>query len=163
MNVVCLTIPNRHCDSTKWQCTPLQIMAKLTRVYTQVRVVEFSREVYKIKQIFCQKSNYRYIFVRSSLHQLSHNMTTYCSLNYKFNTGKFQAHNMDRTCCVQKLILTFRTIYVHNMFSPCSEKIRASDKDLPVTLTLTNLTENYITVPVRFGIGYPKFGNTCHD
>ena len=35
MNVVCLTIPNRHCDSTKWQCTPLQIMAKLTRVYTQ--------------------------------------------------------------------------------------------------------------------------------
>ena len=31
---------------------------------------------------------------------------------------------MGRTCCVQKLILTFRTIYVHN--------IRASDKDLPV-------------------------------
>ena len=39
---------------------------------------------------------------------------------------------MGRTCCVQKLILTFRTIYVHNMFSPWSEKIRASDKDLPV-------------------------------
>ena len=33
---------------------------------------------------------------------------------------------------VQKLILTFRTIYVHNMFSPCPAKIRASDKDLPV-------------------------------
>ena len=31
---------------------------------------------------------------------------------------------MGRTCCVQKLILTFRTIHVHN--------IRASDKDLPV-------------------------------
>jgi hypothetical protein len=28
--------------------------------------------------------------------------------------------------------VTFRTIYVHNMFSPCSAKIRASDKDLPV-------------------------------
>ena len=39
---------------------------------------------------------------------------------------------MKRTCCVQKLILTFRTIYVHNMFSPCSAKMRASDKDLPV-------------------------------
>ena len=39
---------------------------------------------------------------------------------------------MGRTCCVQKLILTFRTIYVHNMFSPCPAKIRASDKDLPV-------------------------------
>ena len=36
--------------------------------------------------------------------------------------------------CVQKLILTFRTIYVYNMFSPFSAKIRASDKDLPVLL-----------------------------
>ena len=43
---------------------------------------------------------------------------------------------MGRTCCVQKLILTFRTIYVHNMFSPCSAKIRASDKDLPVSYNL---------------------------
>ena len=59
-------------------------------------------------------------------------MTTDCSLNYEFNTWKFQAQNMGRTCCVKKLFLTFRTIYVHNMFSPCSAKIRASDKDLPV-------------------------------
>ena len=39
---------------------------------------------------------------------------------------------MGRTCCVQNLFLTFRTIFVHNMFSPCSAKRRASDKDLPV-------------------------------
>ena len=26
----------------------------------------------------------------------------------------------------------FRTIFVHNKFSPCSAKRRASDKDLPV-------------------------------
>ena len=64
-------------------------------------------------------------------------MTTDCSLNYNFNTWKFQAQNMGRTCCVQKLFLTFRTIYVHNnMFSPCSAKIRASDKDLPVQVNL---------------------------
>jgi hypothetical protein len=31
------------------------------------------------------------------------------------------------------LILTFRTIFVHNMFYPCSAKRSASDKDLPVT------------------------------
>ena len=43
---------------------------------------------------------------------------------------------MGRTCCLQKLILTFRQIYVHYMFSPCSSKIRASDKDLPVTRKL---------------------------
>ena len=63
------------------------------------------------------------------LHQLIYNNATDCSLN---NTWKFQAQNMGRTCCEQKLILTFRTIYVHNMFSTCSAKIRASDKDLPV-------------------------------
>ena len=34
--------------------------------------------------------------------------------------------------CVQKLFLTFRTIFVHNMFSPWSAKRWASDKDLPV-------------------------------
>ena len=96
------------------------------------------------------------------LHYLTHSMETYCSLNYKFNTWKFQAQNKGRTCCVQKLILTFRTIYVHNMFSPCSElgifsywtcnsmnnmssycglvdaKIRASDKDL-LTCTVSLL------------------------
>ena len=30
-------------------------------------------------------------------------------------------------------VLTFRTIFVHNMFSPCFAKRRASDKDLPVS------------------------------
>ena len=45
---------------------------------------------------------------------------------------KIPSSNLGRTCCVQKLLLTFRTIFVHNMFSPCSEKRRASDKDLPV-------------------------------
>ena len=78
----------------------------------------------KVQVNLCQKLLF--------LHQLTHNMTTYCSLNYKFNTWKFQAQNMGRTCCVQKLILTFRTISVLNMFSPCSAKRRASDKDLPV-------------------------------
>ena len=45
---------------------------------------------------------------------------------------KIPSSNLGRTCCVQKLFLTFRTIFVHNMFSPCSAKIRTSDKDLPV-------------------------------
>ena len=34
---------------------------------------------------------------------------------------KIPSSNLGRTCCVQKLFLTFRTIFVHNMFSPCSE------------------------------------------
>ena len=45
---------------------------------------------------------------------------------------KIPSSNLGRTCCVQKLFLTFRTIFVHNMFSPCSAKRRASDKDLSV-------------------------------
>ena len=93
-------------------------------------------------------------------HQLTHNMTKYCSLIYQFNTWKLQAQNMGRTCCAQKLffvfVLTFKTICVHNLFSPCSDlvvfmywtgksmnnflsycglvdpRISASDKDLPV-------------------------------
>ena len=40
--------------------------------------------------------------------------------------------NLRRTCCVQKLFLAIRTIFAHNMFSPCSAKRRASDNDLPV-------------------------------
>ena len=93
-------------------------------------------------------------------HQLTHKMTKVCSSIYKFNTWKQQAQNMRRTCCAQKLffvfVLTFKTICVHNLFSPCSDlvvfmywtgksmnnllsycglvdpRISASDKDLPV-------------------------------
>ena len=56
----------------------------------------------------------------SFLPQITHNMTTDCSLNYEFSTWKFQAQNMSRTCCVHKLffvfVLTFRTTYINNMF-----------------------------------------------
>ena len=45
---------------------------------------------------------------------------------------KISSSNLGRSCCVQKLFLTFRTISVHNMFSPWPAKRRASDKDLPV-------------------------------
>ena len=45
---------------------------------------------------------------------------------------KIPKSNMERTCYVQKLFLTIKIIFVHNMFSPCSAKRRASDKDIPV-------------------------------
>jgi hypothetical protein len=47
-------------------------------------------------------------------------MTTDCILNYKL-----------------KPFWTFRTIFEHDMFYPCSAKRRASDKDLPVNVKLT--------------------------
>ena len=45
---------------------------------------------------------------------------------------KLPSSSLRRTGWVQKLFQIFRTIFVHNMFSPCSSKRRASDKDLPV-------------------------------
>ena len=88
-------------------------------VFATVVMLPTSAKYYVLINL-CQ----RFLF----LHQLTNNMTTDCLLNYKFNTWKFQA----QTCCVQKLFLTFRTSFVHNMFSPCSAKRRASDKDVPV-------------------------------
>ena len=51
---------------------------------------------------------------------------------------KISSLNLGRTCCAQKMFLTFRTIFVHNMFSSCCAKRRASDKDLPVLLVNQN-------------------------
>ena len=51
---------------------------------------------------------------------------------------KIPSSNLGRTCSVQKLFLIFRTIFVHHMFSPCSAKRRASDKDLPVLINFTS-------------------------
>jgi hypothetical protein len=48
---------------------------------------------------------------------------------------KISSSKLRRTCGVQKLFLTFGTIFVHNMFSPCSAKRRVSDKHLPVQRT----------------------------
>ena len=49
---------------------------------------------------------------------------------------KIPTSNLGRTCCVQKLFPTFRIFFVYNMFSSCSAKRRASDKDLPVPINL---------------------------
>ena len=66
------------------------------------------------------------------LHQLTHNMTTDLFIELQVQYMKIPSSNLGSTCCVQKLFLTFRTFFVHNMFSPCSAKTRTSDKDLPV-------------------------------
>jgi hypothetical protein len=69
---------------------------------------------------------------------------------------KIPNSNLGRTCCVQKLFLTFRTIFVHNMFSPCSAKRRASDKDLPVKNSFNRLYPSLPTVALLIPlIDYP--------
>ena len=60
-----------------------------------------------------------------------------CGVQVNLCQKLFVLQNMGRTCCVQKLFWMSKTISVHNMFSPCSAKRRASDKDLPVLQHLT--------------------------
>ena len=59
------------------------------------------------------------IFAWTIWRQIVHWITSSMHENYKLKPR-------------ENMFLTFRTIFVHNMFSPCSAKRRASDKDLPV-------------------------------
>ena len=70
---------------------------------------------------------------------------------------KIPSSNLGRTCCVQKLFLTFRTIFVHNMFSPCSALRRASDKDLPVMETVL------LTAKLEVAVALPGGTSTVHQ
>ena len=108
-----------------------------------------SQNIWTLQVNLCQKLLF--------LHQLTHNMTTDCSLNYKFNTWKFQAqtwgeHVVYRNCfrhseqilytrCSHRFelgIFMFWTCNsMNNLLSYCGlvdAEIRASDKDLPLQL-----------------------------
>ena len=56
---------------------------------------------------------------------------------------ELQVQYLGRTCCVQKLLLTFRTIFVHNMFSQCSAKRRASNKDFSYLFLNPNYSKGF--------------------
>ena len=59
----------------------------------------FSEPLFYFKRTFVQVNLFqKHLF----LHQLTHNMTKDCSLNYKFRTGKLQAQYY--TCNVHKLL-----------------------------------------------------------
>ena len=63
------------------------------------------------------------------LHQLTHNMTTDCSLNHQFSTWKFQVQNM------LGIFMYWIGDSMNNLLSYCGLvelRIRASEKDLPV-------------------------------
>jgi hypothetical protein len=122
---------------------------------------------------FSPLSNSIYLIVQVNLfqkhlflHQLTHNMTTDCSLNYEFSTGNSKL----RTCwehvvyinCSERQNKNKKPICVHNIFSTCSEfgifmywtrnwmnnllsycglvdkRISASEKDLSVIINKTH-------------------------
>ena len=77
------------------------------------------------------------------LHQLTHNMTTDCSLNYKFSTRKLQVQYMlcaqivfcfdiQNNLCTQHVLSLYWTGKSMNNCGLVDVRISASDKDLPV-------------------------------
>ena len=70
------------------------------------------------------------------LHQLTHNMTTDCWLNYNFNTWKFQARTWGDHVVYRNCFRHSEQFLYITCSPPCSAKRRASDKDLPVHTNL---------------------------
>ena len=71
-----------------------------------------------------------------------------------------QSCSLNRYYKVQKLFLTFRTIFEHNMFSPCSAERRASDKDFHVLYKLFS-TVHFFKIIIYFfsSNGDPHIGD----
>ena len=99
----------------------------------------------------CHKILFFCIYLRTHRPQYDDRLFIELQVQYM----KIPSSNLCRTCCVQKLFLTFRTIFVHNMFSPGSAKRRASDKDLPVfMLKLTNVAHETAQLDKTFCFDY---------
>ena len=83
---------------------------------------------WEFKKMFTGKSLSEALIFASTNPQYDNKLFIVLQVQYM----KIPSSNLGRTCCIQKLFLTFRAIFVKNKFSPCSAKRRASDKDLPV-------------------------------
>ena len=87
------------------------------------------------------------------LHQLTHNMTTDCSLNYNFNTWKFQAQTRLCTEIVSEIQIFFCTQHVLPMF--CKKK--SFWQRFTCTWTIWRKPNNYVLGFTIFLCLFPKF------
>ena len=78
------------------------------------------------------------------MHQLTNNITTDCSLNYKFQPGEFML-------CTE-IDSDIQNIFLNNMFSPCSEKRKTSDKELPEQFASKTITLLHYAIVTYFYI-----------
>ena len=81
---------------------------------------------------------------------VTHNMTTYCSLNHEFSTWKLQVQNMSRTCCVQKLF--WMSKQKQFLYTTCTELVSNSMNNLSSYCGLTNsrMSASDTDLPVSF-------------
>ena len=97
-----------------WYLREMQLQLRLTVFVIFICVVHTS-QIERIQVNLCQKLLF--------LHQLTHNMTTDFSLNYKFNTWKFQAQTLENMSCkeiISDIQNNFCTQHVLPMF--CKKK-----------------------------------------
>ena len=96
------------------------------------------------------------------LHHLTHNMTTDCSLNFKFNTWKFQAqtwgeHVVYRNCFWHAEQFLYATCFPHVL-----QKRRATDKDSSISTyfsTASSLSMFFINQPLILQKTKPLYAN----
>ena len=126
-----------HCDLTKKKCLQIDFRCGVQTVFRRKFLARKTRQKatsetfsYFEWPVRTGKSLSEALILASTNPQYDDRLFIELQLQYM----KIPSSNPGRTCRVQKLFLTFRTIFVHNMFSPCSAKRRASDKDLPVLL-----------------------------
>ena len=87
------------------------------------------------------------------LHELTHNMTTDCSLNYKFNTWKFQAQTWGEH-------VVYRNCFWHSeqfLYTTCSPHVLQKEE----LLTKIHLYHIHWNFRFRFKIIYAILRNFC--
>ena len=101
------TVWERQCDNEQQLDCPVSVMKKCypIRVPNCRTVTDIKRRTFQVNKLLLNLFQ-KHLF----LHQLTHNTTKDCSLNYKFSTWKLQAQNMGRTQTEHVTILTISNI-----------------------------------------------------
>ena len=125
------TVWERQCDNEQQLDCPVSVMKKCypIRVPNCRTVTDIKRRTFQVNKLLLNLFQ-KHLF----LHQLTHkyDKRLFIELQVQYMKIASSEHGENMLCTQIVFVLTFTTIYVHNMFSSCSAKIRASDKDLPV-------------------------------
>ena len=106
-----------HLDRPYWSLHEI-LNLKTQILKNQPHIFPTSLNNFQMEYQITGKSLSEALFLASTNPQYDNRLFIELQVQYM----KIPSSNLGRTCCVQKLFLTFRTIFVHNIFSPCSAK-----------------------------------------
>ena len=122
----------------------------------------YDTSIVKVRPFYCKKPQKWGVFLSPVqvnlyqkllfLHQLTHNMTTDCSLNYKFNTWKFQAQTWGEH-------VVYRNCFWHSeqfLYTTCSPHVLQKE-ELLTKIYLYSGT--WLHKQVRVKIKVPEYGS----